>query len=138
MKQHRALHPRMAGLASIVRVAIGIVLLAGLLSRALVPAGFMPAVRSEDGAIVVAMCSGMGAVQALPAPAPARPHHLPGDDGRCPFALAPAFAVLADAQLITPPVRTEWVNTEPVSVEVFPESRARRAHAPPTGPPVLA
>lgn len=123
------------------RRTLGLLLLiAAMLLRSLVPAGFMP-VLGSDRTVTMAMCG-------LDQPAPVDVHvpgssapgerdqHGKGSGDACPFAAAAMAALLLDA---AGPLLTGVTDVAPVvaGVEFDFISAARRAH-PPRAPPLRA
>jgi hypothetical protein len=131
-----------SGLSRWLAAAWTTVALVALLARAIIPAGFMPALDARTGAIEFTICSAnpahsfasidLGTVQNTE---PDQPSPAPPD---CPFALSVAVVLPhADPSLAIPIAfaAIETSDLQPIDVAYRAASWGR--HAPPTGPPVL-
>lgn len=123
------MNPGMASIACLL-------MLAAVLVRAMMPAGFMPSVNHESGVISVAMCSGNGAVQTIHL-GTETPEPDQQTDQTCPFAGLSAPAVVhppieimdvGTVDVPPPPAPTEYIA---IVIAIFPVG------APPTGPPTI-
>lgn len=138
MRSGADIRSRLARLTLSARAAIHAALFLGVLTRALLPPGFMPTINPDRNGIIVAMCSGSGAVQALPAHTPKAPQPPSSLHDICPFAFVPTFAILPGTETIPEPFLTEWAFEQPPPTWPFVANRQQRPYAPPTGPPPLA
>ena len=120
------------------RSAWAVLLLAGLLLRAIVPMGYMPTIDRSSGMIEIAMCSSSAshAVQILKLPGQPADQQTSPDDN-CPFAMtsAPILPQAGELEAAAAVYATELARP-------FVHTPCRYAcwlrSAPPTGPPFLA
>ena len=100
-----------------------------LLTRLLVPAGFMPAANRP----ALVLCTGQGAVTLANRHTPATPA---GHDGECPFTAAAAPGTAADAAPLIAPAAAIYAAAEPAirAALRFGEGLGRPP-LPATGPP---
>jgi hypothetical protein len=111
--------------------------LVAMLARALVPAGYMPAVNATSGQIEIVMCSPGAEHQTVTFKLPVKAPSSPSPDMACPCALN-APAGLPEPEHLTTSLAA---YTFEYATRARPAAVLRLAwspHAPPTGPPALS
>jgi hypothetical protein len=138
IRRPRAVSAGPGRIAEAVRRFICCLLFLGLLARGLIPTGYMPERDAHNGDLIVAMCSGSGAMQTIhlaPIEAPAKGKTA---GQHCPFAALSPPVLPQPSLVVDAPVSIVQTELSYLPPDIVLAHAAWSASAPPTGPPMSA